>query len=111
MTIPELAKRLYEKFGSWSKAARALNISDTALYAWRDGRTIPGFNFTGAIAEALSLQRDEIRETLVQAHEARDNRLALRGSQMTLSIPRKGDLAKVPPRQLMRDHALAGAMA
>jgi DNA-binding transcriptional regulator YdaS (Cro superfamily) len=74
MTIPELAKQLYEKFGSWSKAARALNISDTALYAWRDGRTIPGFNFVDQIAQALAVSRDEVRNALILAHEVRDAR-------------------------------------
>ena len=74
MTIPEMAQRLYAKFGSWSKAARALDVSDTALYAWRDGRTIPGFNFVDQIAQALEVSRDEIRNALILAHETRDTR-------------------------------------
>jgi hypothetical protein len=94
MTVPELAKRLYERFGSWSKAARALNVSGTALYAWRDGRAIPGFQYAGVIAGALSLPRDEVRDILIRAHEERDTR----GTPMTHSVPRRPPVMVRTPR-------------
>jgi transcriptional regulator with XRE-family HTH domain len=88
MSVPDLAKRLYERFGSWAKVARALNISDAAVYAWRDGRTIPGFDFVDRFAAALDLPREEIRQVLIRAREERDTRGGT-GQHLNQSAPKK----------------------
>jgi transcriptional regulator with XRE-family HTH domain len=113
LTWGEIKTTLYERNNrSWSKVARALGLSDAAVLAYRDGKSIPGFNLVDAIATAIDATRDSVQAALVQARVDRDARRRWGGSPTADSslspAPRKPPM----PARLIRttrQYAMAGA--
>ena len=108
LTWAEIRTLLYERHNrSWSKVARTLGLSDAAVLAYRDEKSIPGFDLVDAIAAAIDKPRQAVHDALVQARVDRDEKR--RGGTNLIQCPTKPG-AKVTNSRLYRGelrHAVA----
>ena len=104
LTWAEIRTLLYERHNrSWSKVARTLGLSDAAVLAYRDGKSIPGFDLVDAIAAAIDKPRQEVHDALVAARVARDEKRR-GGGIMSFAAPVKPP-TKAAPSRLLRQNA------